>query len=134
MFQPRNAQFTCCYMYFAQMVTMLHCQCSVCKECFQYHYSMKAKKNNIADFNCLVCCQPDLADTNIDMVEDYLLPFAVLLKEHLSYKDYQLFQKKATEFSLLKDPTFRWCAHVSFMLLVLLSKLQISGGFHIHLE
>ena len=94
---------------------------------------MKAKENNIADFNCFVCGQPDLAATDIDK-DDYLMLFAALLKEHLSYEDYQLFQKKATEFSLQKDPMFRWCAHVSFMLLVLLSKLQISGGFHIHLE
>lgn len=73
---------------------------------------MKAKENNIAQFNCLLCSEPDLAATDIDK-DDYLMLFAVLLKEHVPYEVYQLFQKKATEFSLLKDPTFRWCAHVS---------------------
>ena len=94
------------------MVAMLHCPCSVCKDCFKRHYCMKAKENNIAHFNCLLCSQPDLAATDSDK-DDYLMLFAVLLKEHLSPDDYQLFQKKATEFSLLKDPNFRWCAHVS---------------------
>ena len=73
---------------------------------------MKAKENNIAHFNCLLCSQPDLSATDIDK-DDYLTLFAALLKEHISSEDYQLFQKKATEFSLLKDPNFRWCAHVS---------------------
>ena len=73
---------------------------------------MMAHEKNISQFNCLVCAQPDLAATDIDK-DDYLMLFAVLLKEHVSIEDYQLFQKKATEFSLLKDTNFRWCAHVS---------------------
>ena len=95
---------------------------------------MKAKENNIAQFNCLVCSQPDLAATDIDK-DDYLMLFAALLKEHVPSGPYQLFQKKATEFSLLKDPTFRWCAHVSFVhiSLVVINKLQILG-IHVHLE
>ena len=60
-----------------------------------------------------MCAQPDLAATDIDK-GDYLTLFATLLKEHLPSEYYQLFQKKTTEFSLLKDPNFRWCVHVSF--------------------
>ena len=61
-----------------------------------------------------MCAQPDLAATDIDK-DEYLMLFAALLKEHVPLGPYQLFQKKATEFSLLKDPTFYWCAHVSFV-------------------
>ena len=100
------------HIYFAQMVTMLHCQCSVCKDCFCEHYTLKAKENNIAHFNCLVCSQPDLAATDIDK-DNYLMLFAVLLKEHVPRDVYHMFQKKSAEFSLLKYPSFRWCAHVS---------------------
>ena len=97
-----------------QMVAMLHCQCSVCKSCFQHHYCMMAQEKNITQFNCLVCSQPDLAATDIDK-DDYLGLFAALLKENVPSEHYQLFQKKAMEFALLKDPSFRWCAHVSYM-------------------
>ena len=100
------------HIYFAQMVTMLYCQCSVCKDCFCEHYTMKVKEFNIAQFNCLVCSQPDLAATDIDK-EDYLRHFAVLMKEHVPCEVYQLFQKIAVAFSLSKDANFRWCAHVS---------------------
>ena len=116
--------FTChrmeCYgsyaCHFAQMVAMLHCPCSVCKACFKTHYCMVAQGQSIANFNCLQCAQPDLAATDIDK-DDYLMLFSALLKEHLPFEEYQLFQKKATEFSLLKDPNFRWCAHVSVCML-----------------
>ena len=96
------------------MVTMLHCLCSVCKTCFMRHYTMMAQEKNIANFNCLVCSQPDFSATDIDK-NDYLMLFAALLKENVPAEQYQLFQKKATEFSLLKDPNFRWCAHVSYV-------------------
>ena len=96
------------------MVAMPRCQCSVCKECFVLHYTMMAQEKNIARFNCLVCAQPDLSATDIDK-DDYLMLFAALLKENVPPEQYQLFQKKATEFSLLKDPNFRWCAHVSYV-------------------
>ena len=122
----------------AQMVTMLHCQCMVCKECFHYHYSMMAHERNIAHFNCLVCSQPDLAATSIDK-DDYLMLFAVLLKEHVSREDYQLFQKKAIEFSLQQDPTFRWCTHVSVHaqepeVPISMYRIKILVGIHIHLK
>ena len=94
------------------MVAMLHCRCSVCKECFNEHYTMMAHEKNISQFNCLVCAQPDLAATDIDK-DDYLMQFAGLLKEHVSSEHYQLFQKKIMEFALQKDPNFLWCAHVS---------------------
>ena len=77
---------------------------------------MVAQGQSIANFNCLQCAQPDLAATDIDK-DDYLMLFSALLKEHLPFEEYQLFQKKATEFSLLKDPNFRWCAHVSVCML-----------------
>ena len=94
------------------MVTMLHCTCSTCRGCFKHHYSLVAKEQNIARFNCLHCGVPDLGTSDINN-EDYLTMFANLLKECLDYDDYQLFQKKATEFALSKDDNFRWCAHVS---------------------
>ena len=75
---------------------------------------MMAQEEDITQFNCLVCLQPDLAATDIDK-DDYLMHLAALLKEHLRSEHYQLFQEKAMKLALLKDPNFRWCAHVSYM-------------------
>ena len=75
---------------------------------------MMTQEKNIKQFNCLICSQPDLVTTDIDK-DDYLMLFAALLKEHVPSEHYQLFQRKAMEFALLKDPNFRWCVHVSYM-------------------
>ena len=102
-----------------QMVTMLHCTCSVCKECFKVHYTSVARKYSIAHFNCLFCGEPDFAASDIDL-DDYLTLFAHMLREYLESEEYQLFQRKATEFALSKDENFRWCAHVSGSLVCVL--------------
>ena len=94
------------------MVNMLHCTCGTCKDCFKTQYTMVAREKGIANFNCFVCGEPDFGASDIDR-DDYLTMFANLLKAFLDYDDYQLFQKKATEFALSKDDNFRWCAHVS---------------------
>ena len=107
--QCTDTLFTC---YLAQMVAMVHCECFVCKDCFSTHYTMMAREKGIFQLNCLICAQPDLANTDIDQ-DDYLMLFAGLLKEHVYFEYYQIFQKKTAEFALQKDPDFRWCAHVS---------------------
>ena len=95
------------------MVTMPHCGCSVCKDCFKGHYSLVAREQTLGHFNCLLCSQPDLSATDIDK-DDYLTLFSVLLKVHLPDDDYQLFQKKATDYALSQDANFRWCPSVCY--------------------
>jgi hypothetical protein len=107
-----NQECPICFSTFMmdEMVTMLHCTCSTCKDCFREQYTMVAKEKGISSFNCLVCSKPDLGASDIDR-DDYLTLFATLLKAYLDPENYQLFQKKTTEFALSKDDNFRWCAH-----------------------
>ena len=46
-------------MILFQMVQMLGCAHSVCKECFKGHFTNVIKAQSVKDFNCPACALPD---------------------------------------------------------------------------
>ena len=95
-----------------QMVNMIHCDHTVCKDCFVAHFSLMVREKTIKHFNCLVCGEPDMSSETIDM-DLYLQMFSGLIQAHMSKAHYDLFTQKINEHTLIKDPNFGWCIQVS---------------------
>ena len=91
---------------------MIHCDHTVCKECFVIHFSLVAEERSIKHYNCLVCAEPDMSSETIDM-DLYLQMFSGLIQVHMSKEHYNLFTQKITERTLMNDPKFLWCIKVS---------------------
>ena len=84
---------------------MIHCDHTVCKECFVCHYSLVVGENSIKHFNCLVCGEPDLSSKTIDM-DLYLQLFSGLIQAHMSKEHYDLFTQKINERTMMNDLKF----------------------------
>lgn len=47
---------------FSQMQSLTSCQCSVCCDCFQQHFTIVVRDKHIRDMVCPVCWEPDIND------------------------------------------------------------------------
>lgn len=45
-----------------QMQSLTSCQCSVCCDCFQQHFTIVVRDKHIRDMVCPVCWEPDIND------------------------------------------------------------------------
>ncbi|KAG2462500.1 RNF31 ligase, partial [Polypterus senegalus] len=92
-----------------QMQALTSCQCSICNECFQQHFTIVVKEKNIKDMACPVCEKPEINDES--ELNSYFSTLDIQLRECLNPDVYELFHKKLTERALMKDPKFLWCCH-----------------------
>ncbi|XP_028649540.1 E3 ubiquitin-protein ligase RNF31-like [Erpetoichthys calabaricus] len=103
-----------CLSQFPQnrMQALTSCQCSICNECFQQHFTIVVKEKNIKDMACPVCEKPEINDES--ELNSYFSTLDIQLRECLNPDVYELFHKKLTERALMKDPKFLWCCHCSY--------------------
>ena len=94
---------------------MIHCDHTVCKECFVYHFSLVVGEKSIKNFNCPICGEPDMSSETIDM-DLYLQMFSGLIQANMSMEYYDLCTQKINEYTWMKDPKFLWCIKVSALL------------------
>lgn len=47
---------------YLQMQSLTSCQCSVCCDCFQQHFTIVVRDKHIRDMVCPVCWEPDIND------------------------------------------------------------------------
>ncbi|XP_058872971.1 LOW QUALITY PROTEIN: E3 ubiquitin-protein ligase RNF31-like [Acipenser ruthenus] len=103
-----------CYAEFPQnrLRSLTSCQCTVCSDCFQQHFTIAVKEKHIRDMVCPSCSAPDISDEA--ELNSYFSTLDIQLRECLDDEVYQLFHKKLTEIVLMKDPKFLWCSHCSY--------------------
>ncbi|KAM9826856.1 E3 ubiquitin-protein ligase RNF31-like [Neosynchiropus ocellatus] len=104
----------CCLSSFprSKMQSLTSCQCSVCLECFGRHFTVAVKDRHIRDMVCPVCGRPEENDP--EQLDHYFSTLDIQLRGCLEPKVYELFHKKLTEHTLMKDPKFLWCCHCTF--------------------
>uniref|UniRef100_A0A8C7Y1W6 RBR-type E3 ubiquitin transferase n=1 Tax=Oryzias sinensis TaxID=183150 RepID=A0A8C7Y1W6_9TELE len=93
----------------SKMQSLTSCQCSVCHECFSQHFTVAIRDKHIRDMVCPVCGEPDINDPQ--QLDSYFSTLDIQLRDCLLHDVYELFHKKLTEHTLMKDPKFLWCCH-----------------------
>ncbi|KAJ8272532.1 hypothetical protein GJAV_G00090290 [Gymnothorax javanicus] len=96
----------------SKMRSLTSCQCSVCCDCFQQHFTIAVRDKHIRDMVCPVCWEPDINDP--EHLNSYFSTLDIQLRDCLDPEVYDLFHKKLTEQALIKDPKFLWCSHCSY--------------------
>ncbi|KAK8722802.1 hypothetical protein OTU49_012048, partial [Cherax quadricarinatus] len=91
-----------------KMVSMLQCTHRCCCECAKTYFTFQIKTKNIREVRCPFCNEPDL-DANEEIANEYLNNMDILLKNILEPETHELFQRKLRDWTLGKDPNFRWC-------------------------
>jgi len=97
------------------MINLIHCDHAVCQECFVSHFTLVVGEKSIKHCNCLVCGEPDMTSDTIDM-DLYLQMFSALIQANMAKEHYDMFTKKVNERTMMKDPGFRWCIKVSYII------------------
>ncbi|XP_043914761.1 E3 ubiquitin-protein ligase RNF31 isoform X2 [Protopterus annectens] len=95
-----------------RMRSLTSCECMICQECFQLHFTIVLKERHIKDMVCPGCSLPEITDE--DELLSYFSTLDIQLRDCLDEDAYQLFNKKLTDWTLMKDPKFKWCTHCSF--------------------
>ncbi|MPC07848.1 E3 ubiquitin-protein ligase RNF31 [Portunus trituberculatus] len=91
-----------------KMVSMLQCTHRCCCDCAKTYFTFQIKAKNIREVRCPFCNEPDL-DANEETANEYLNNMDILLKNILDTETHELFQRKLRDWTLMKDPNFRWC-------------------------
>ncbi|XP_068220489.1 E3 ubiquitin-protein ligase lubel [Palaemon carinicauda] len=91
-----------------KMVSMLQCTHRCCRECAKTYFTFQIKTKNIRDLRCPFCNEPDL-DACEEIANEYLNNMDILLKNIIDAETHELFQRKLRDWTLMKDPNFRWC-------------------------
>ncbi|CAG0918808.1 unnamed protein product [Notodromas monacha] len=92
----------------SQMVSMLHCTHRCCRSCAKVHFTNCIKERSILEIKCPFCDQPNLQ--NDDLAQEYFSHLEIILKNTIDDEAFHLYQQKLRDWSLMKDPAFRWCA------------------------
>ncbi|KAM9330732.1 E3 ubiquitin-protein ligase RNF31 [Gastrophryne carolinensis] len=95
-----------------KMRSLTSCECCICPECFRMHFTVAVKEKHIRDMVCPACEEPEISDEG--ELLHYFSTLDILLRDTLEEDAYNLFHKKLTERTLMKDPKFLWCTHCSF--------------------
>ncbi|KAM8961737.1 E3 ubiquitin-protein ligase RNF31 [Pelodytes ibericus] len=95
-----------------KMRSLTSCECCICPDCFRMHFTVAVKEKHIRDMVCPACEQPEITDER--ELLHYFSTLDILLRDTLEVDAYDLFHKKLTERTLMKDPKFLWCTHCSF--------------------
>ncbi|XP_075684989.1 E3 ubiquitin-protein ligase RNF31 isoform X2 [Rhinoderma darwinii] len=95
-----------------KMRSLTSCECCICPDCFCMHFTVAVKEKNIRDMVCPACEEPEISDEG--ELLHYFSTLDILLRDTLEEDAYNLFHKKLTERTLMKDPKFLWCTHCSF--------------------
>ncbi|XP_044129026.1 E3 ubiquitin-protein ligase RNF31 [Bufo gargarizans] len=95
-----------------KMRCLTSCECCICPECFRMHFTVAIKEKHIRDMVCPSCEEPEISDEG--ELLHYFSTLDILLRDTLEDDAYNLFHKKLTERTLMKDPKFLWCTHCSF--------------------
>ncbi|KAM3940223.1 E3 ubiquitin-protein ligase RNF31 isoform 1-T2 [Leptodactylus fuscus] len=95
-----------------KMRSLTSCECCICPDCFRMHFTVAVKEKHIRDMVCPSCEEPEISDEG--ELLHYFSTLDILLRETLAEDAYNLFHKKLTERTLMKDPKFLWCTHCSF--------------------
>uniref|UniRef100_A0A8C5WDB8 RBR-type E3 ubiquitin transferase n=1 Tax=Leptobrachium leishanense TaxID=445787 RepID=A0A8C5WDB8_9ANUR len=95
-----------------KMRSLTSCECCICPDCFKMHFTVAVKEKHIRDMVCPACEEPEISD-EVELLH-YFSTLDILLRDTLEVDAYDLFHKKLTERTLMKDPKFLWCTHCSF--------------------
>ncbi|CAJ0933700.1 unnamed protein product [Ranitomeya imitator] len=95
-----------------KMRSLTSCECCICPDCFRMHFTVALKEKHIRDMVCPACEEPEISDEG--ELLHYFSTLDILLRDTLEEDAYNLFHKKLTERTLMKDPKFLWCTHCSF--------------------
>eukprot|EP00079_Xenopus_tropicalis_P034566 XP_017948337.1 PREDICTED: E3 ubiquitin-protein ligase RNF31 isoform X2 [Xenopus tropicalis] len=95
-----------------KMRSLTSCECCICPDCFRMHFTVAVKEKHIRDMICPACEEPEISDEG--ELLHYFSTLDILLRDTLEVDAYDLFHKKLTERTLMKDPKFLWCTHCSF--------------------
>ena len=68
---------------FAQLMSLINCQCMMCRECVIEHFEIIAKDKSIMKGKCPTCDQPDLDD--LAVAADYFAFLDILVSIFLKY-------------------------------------------------
>ncbi|XP_072900047.1 uncharacterized protein [Hemitrygon akajei] len=114
------------HVIFSKVVTMTHCNCSFCENCFKKYFSLVIKEQSIVNVVCPICRTPDLQSHHLqENITEYFSFLDIQIRHYLDEKTHELFQKKLRDRTLMEMPNFRWCAHCSFGLLHDLNRFRM---------
>ncbi|KAL5466679.1 hypothetical protein EMCRGX_G030823 [Ephydatia muelleri] len=93
-----------------EMVLMPGCSHSVCKKCFEGHFTNVMMTQTVKHFNCPVCAQPDMStrDADQDMYQELLVD---MVKQLCTTEVADICSQKLRDHNLSTDPKFCWCAN-----------------------
>lgn len=93
---------------------MLQCIHRCCRTCATEYFMLQIRDHPVIDLTCPFCKEPsDLNDDPELATNDYFSQLDVLLKDLLSERYYEMFQRKLRDWALSKMPNFKWCSKVS---------------------
>uniref|UniRef100_UPI00398E3CF7 E3 ubiquitin-protein ligase RNF31-like n=1 Tax=Pristiophorus japonicus TaxID=55135 RepID=UPI00398E3CF7 len=112
-FIKRMLSLTClvCLSLLPQMQSVTSCECTICRDCFKDYFTFTVREKHIKKLVCPGCAKPDIDDEG--QLLSYFSTLDVQLRDCLDVDVYNLFHKKLTERTLMKDPNFKWCTHCS---------------------
>ncbi|XP_030630408.1 uncharacterized protein LOC115812065 [Chanos chanos] len=111
---------------FSKMITMTHCSCAFCEQCFKTYFSSVIKEKSIVFAVCPICNQPDIRGAGrMEESMDYFNLLDTQIKHYLEPQTHELFQRKLRDQALQEMPNFRWCAHCSFGMLHEVNRLRM---------
>lgn len=95
-----------------KMMQMVSCIHKACEKCMKKHFTDKIMSASILELTCPFCSEPDLAnDPSEEKTLKYFSELDIVLKRLITVEVHELFQRKLRDYTLNKNPNFRWCAH-----------------------
>ncbi|XP_032875472.1 E3 ubiquitin-protein ligase RNF31 isoform X2 [Amblyraja radiata] len=97
---------------FSRVVTMTHCSCSFCENCFKNYFTSVIKEQSIVNVVCPICRAPNLkSPKHKEDITEYFNFMDIQIRHYLDGKTHELFQRKLRDRTLMEMANFRWCAH-----------------------
>lgn len=91
---------------------MLHCTHRCCRDCAKTYFVTQIRDRSIMDAVCPFCSAPSNLASDDEVALDYFTHLDILLKGIVPEEIHELFQRKLRDFTLAKDPNFKWCNKV----------------------
>ncbi|XP_028833652.1 uncharacterized protein LOC114788884 isoform X2 [Denticeps clupeoides] len=103
------------HVCFSKIITMTHCSCAFCENCFKAYFSSVIKEKSIVHAVCPLCNKPDVRGAHgTEESAEYFSLLDTKIRHYLDPQIHELFQSKLRDQALQEMPNFRWCAHCCF--------------------
>ena len=96
---------------FSKIMKIPNCGHECCHECAKNYFTIAVRDKTILEVVCPFCQQPKVGD-NEGLAAEFFAELDPLIRDLVDKDVHDLFQRKIRDWTLSKDPNFKWCQKV----------------------